>query len=57
MGNHNEFRGWDSPMKYDYHCWWYHSLYDHNYVSWADMLRIGEIFSEIHVYYQYLDEK
>ena len=54
--SHNEFRGWENhPMKNDYHCWWFHCLYDHNHLEWEDMLKIGEFWSDLKVYYQYFD--
>ncbi|RBQ32049.1 hypothetical protein CRU92_04575 [Arcobacter sp. FW59] len=55
--NHNEFFGREHhQMKDEYHCWWYHCLYDHNNLSFKDILRIGRIWSDIKVYYQYFDE-
>lgn len=53
--NHNEFCNWNHPMKDEYHCWWYHCLYDHNNLSWEDMKKIGNIWSDIKVQYQYVD--
>ena len=54
--NHNEYRGWENhPMKNEYHCWLFHCLYDHNHLSWEDMLKIGEFWSDLKVYYQYFD--
>lgn len=54
--NHNEFRGWvEHPMKDEYHCWWFHCLYDHNHLEFSDILKIGSIWSDIKVYYQYID--
>jgi hypothetical protein len=56
--NHNEFRGrTEHLMKQDYHCWWFHCLYDHTDLEFKDMLRIGRIWSDIKVYYQYFDEE
>lgn len=54
--NHNEFQNWKHPMSDEYHCWWYHCLYDHNNLSWEDMKKIGVIWSDIKVQYQYFDE-
>jgi len=55
--NHNEFVGWKQhQMKDDYHCWWFHCLYDHNQVDFKDMLRIGTIWTDIKVQYQYISE-
>ena len=53
--NHNEFKNWEHPMSDEYHCWWYHCLYDHNNLSWDDMKEIGEICSDIKVEYQFYD--
>ena len=54
--NHNEFRGQtDHLMKGENHCWLYHSLYDHTHLSFEDLLRIGTIWSDIEVCYQYVD--
>jgi len=53
--NHNEFMFWNHPMKGDYHCWWFHCLYDHNHLSFEDILKIGTIWSDIEVQYQYID--
>jgi hypothetical protein len=54
--NHNNFRaGSNHPMRDEYHCLWFHCLYDHNHLSWEDMLRIGEFWSDLKVTYQYFD--
>ncbi len=54
--NHNYFRAWENhPMQNEYHCWWFHCLYDHNHLSWEDMLRIGDFWSDLKVTYQYFD--
>ena len=53
--NHNEFQNWQHPMSDEYHCWWYHCLYDHHNLSWEDMKKIAEICSDIKVQYQYFD--
>ena len=54
--NHNEYRAWENhPMQNKYHCWWFHCLYDHNHLEWEDMLKIGEFWSDLKVYYQYFD--
>ena len=55
--NHNDFRACKNhPMQNEYHSWWFHCLYDHNHMSWKDMLRIGDFWSDIKVYYQYFDK-
>ena len=48
--NYNEL--WDHPMKDEHHCWLYHELYDHAGLGWVNVLRIGSIWVDIHVYYQ-----
>lgn len=56
-GNHNEFFGkTNHSMINEYHCWWFHCLYDHNNLEFEDILKIGKIWSDIKVYYQYLEE-
>lgn len=53
--NHNEDRGRpEHPMHQEHHCWWFHSLHSHNHIEYKDMLRIGVIWSDIHVYYKYI---
>ena len=54
--NHNEYRAWENHhMQNKYHCWLFHCLYDHNHLSWEDMLRIGNFWSDLKVTYQYFD--
>ena len=54
--NHNEYWAWENhSMQNKYHCWWFHCLYDHNHLEWKDMLKIGEIWTDLKVYYQYFD--
>ena len=54
--NHNDFRACKNhSMQNEYHCWWFHCLYDHNHLSWDDMLRIGDFWSDLKVTYQYFD--
>ena len=36
----------------EYHCYLYHSLYDHTDLGWVNMLRIGTIWVDIEVQYQ-----
>lgn len=55
--NHNDFAHWeDHPMQGEHHCWWFHSLYDHVHLDFEDMLRIGEIWTDIKVHHQYYDD-
>lgn len=57
-GNHNEFTSWENHiMKDEYHCYWYHCLYDHNNLSFEDILNIGRIWVDIKTYYQYFEEE
>jgi lysyl-tRNA synthetase class I len=56
--NHNEFiHHKNHPMKDDFHCWLYHCLYDHTDLKWEDILRIGTIWIDIKVDYQYFNNK
>jgi len=55
--NHNEFQNWDHEMKDEKHCWWYHELYDHKGLDFEDILRIGLIWSDIDVTYQYFRDR
>ena len=43
------------PMCDFSHSWWFHCLYDHNHISWKDMLRIGDFWSDLRVTYQYFN--
>lgn len=48
--NHNEFRSREEHfMKNEHHCWWYHCLYDHVYLSFENISRIGIVWSDIKV--------
>ncbi|KIM08185.1 MAG: hypothetical protein KU29_05135 [Sulfurovum sp. FS06-10] len=54
--NHNEFKGFiNHPMRNEYHCWWFHCLYDHSHLEIGDILSIGSIWSDIVIYHQYKD--
>jgi len=33
----------------EYHCWFYHKLYDHTGLVWEDILRIGKIWAQFRV--------
>jgi hypothetical protein len=54
--NHNEstFRE-SAPMFGDYHCWWFHCLYDHNHLSFKKILQISKIYTDVKVTYQFMD--
>ena len=45
------------PMSDFSHSWWFHCLYDHCHISWEDMLRNGDFWSDVKVTYQYFDKK
>ena len=51
--NHNTFP-WPAghPLQGAFHCWLYHTLYDHTDLRWADLLRIGSLWVELQVLYQ-----
>jgi hypothetical protein len=51
--NHNEFLFKDHPMQNDYHCWLFHSLYDHEHLSWKNITKIKDIDIDLKVYHQY----
>lgn len=54
--NNNEFLGLTNhPMKDENHSWWYHCLYDHTNLKFNDLTKIGIIWSDIQVSYQYQD--
>ena len=52
--NHNDLHQ-SHPMSDFSHSWWFHCLYDHNHLSWEDMLRIGDFWSDLKISYQYFD--
>lgn len=35
------------PFENAHHCYSFHELYDHSYLDWRDLLRIGNIYVEI----------
>jgi hypothetical protein len=51
--DHNTLHGLvKCSMVDEYHCYLYHSLYDHTDLGWINMLRIGLIWVDIKVRYQ-----
>lgn len=40
------------PMHKEVHCWLYHDLYDHAHIGWANLLRIDEVWIDVHFYHQ-----
>lgn len=52
--NHNEFTFWQThPMKGEFHCWLFHSLYDHIDLSWEEIVSIDTVWIDIRPRYQY----
>ena len=42
--NQNEFRNWPThEMSSEWHCWFYHCLYDHTSLSWDEILTIDRM--------------
>jgi len=55
--NWNDMQGIDGhPCQREYHCWLYHDLYDHHYLDFTDLLRIGWIWVDIKTIYQYIED-
>ena len=51
--NNNDFFGWEGhPMSSDFHCYLFHSLYDHTDLELSDILRIEFIWVDIQVIHQ-----
>lgn len=54
--NHNEFQHQlNHPLKDQYHCILLHDLYDHTYLSWQDIVDIEEVWFEVMVLFQNID--
>ena len=52
--NQNEFRNWPThEMSGEWHCWFYHCLYDHTDLSWDEILTIDKIDGKLRSYYDY----
>jgi type III secretion system FlhB-like substrate exporter len=52
--NHNEFEfRQDHPMYGEYHCWLFHCLYDHKYLTWEEIAAIQYFWVNIKPCYQY----
>lgn len=52
--NHNEFYHWENhPMRGEIHCWLYHCLYDHVYLTWEQIASIETFWVDIKPVYQY----
>jgi hypothetical protein len=52
-GSHNDLHRFDHPIRDDYHCWLFHSLYDHKYLSWKKMAEIKDVHWIIRPEYNY----
>jgi hypothetical protein len=51
--NHSDYQNWDHPMSHEFHCWLYHSLYDHEHLSWKQILTIGIIWVDLELQLQH----
>ncbi len=52
--NQNEFRNWPThEMSVEWHCWFYHCLYDHTSLSWDEILTIDRMDGKLHSWYDY----
>ena len=54
MENQNEFRNWPThEMSGEWHCWFYHCLYDHTDLSWDEILTIDKMEGKLRSWYDY----
>lgn len=52
--NQNEFRNWPThEMSGEWHCWFYHCLYDHTDFSWDEILTIDRMDGKLRSWYDY----
>ena len=52
--NQNEFRNWPThEMSSEWHCWFYHCLYDHTDLSWDEILTIDRMDGKLRSWYDY----
>ncbi|WP_462107928.1 hypothetical protein [Campylobacter concisus] len=52
--NQNEFRNWPThEMSCEWHCWFYHCLYDHTDLSWDEILTIDRMDGKLRSWYDY----
>ena len=52
--NQNEFRNWPThEMSSEWHCWFYHCLYDHTDLNWDEILTIDKMDGKLHSWYDY----
>jgi len=55
--NHNDFYSWKGhAMEGEFHCWLFHSLYDHHHLEWDEILSITDISVDIN-FKQSFEEK
>ena len=52
--NQNEFRNWPTHEMFgEWHCWFYHCLYDHTDLGWDEILAIDRIEGKLCSWYDY----
>ena len=52
--NQNEFRNWPThEMSGEWHCWFYHCLYDHTSLGWDEILTIDRLEGKLRSWYDY----
>lgn len=52
--NQNEFENWPThEMSGEWHCWFYHCLYDHTDLSWDEILTIDRMDGKFRSWYDY----
>ena len=52
--NQNEFENWPThEMSSEWHCWFYHCLYDHTDLSWDEILTIDRMDGKLRSWYDY----
>ena len=52
--NQNEFKNWPThEMSSEWHCWFYHCLYDHTDLSWDEILTIDRMEGKLRSWYDY----
>ncbi|WP_148799340.1 hypothetical protein [Campylobacter concisus] len=52
--NQNEFRNWPTHEMFgEFHCWFYHCLYDHTDLSWDEILTIDRMKGKLCSWYDY----
>ncbi|WP_103596831.1 hypothetical protein [Campylobacter concisus] len=52
--NQSEFKNWPThEMSGEWHCWFYHCLYDHTDLSWDEILTIDRMDGKLRSWYDY----